>query len=263
MLTKRPNQATFIQQRRRVNYWLAAAVMLLLLWVGKLLYEDHQKRHHRIHAVEKISTIHIQRNNQETDIKIKKIDNAQWHIEFPFQAKASTVVIQAFLQRLINRCESVPTQELSRQPQSIATVLVNNETYIIGELNTASDRVYVSHQEDLTLCDKLVASIALAPAIHFIDKNLYSGELISLSGAYGTIKSLNSLDLSVLDINHANDLPNAANHWKELTLAATEGQESYAISKSQDGKYFLLFSVKKQLLYVISYQEKIATIVGL
>lgn len=255
------NQQTILAQQKRTNHYLAAIMIILGGWVGFLFYQKQQQIQSHIKHIEQITQLQIHRENQPLDIHLKKISQ-QWQIEAPYQANASNAVIQAFLQRLTHGCIAVPTQALPRQPQTIATVSTNRGMYTIGELNTASDRVYVGYQQKLALCDKLIAAIALAPAIHFIDKNLYSGKLIALSGDYGSIKKMQDIDLSVLDISHVSRSAYSEHSTSQLTLQSSNGSNTYSVSRSQDGQYLLLFSAEKQLMYAIAYQAPIAAILG-
>lgn len=261
-MKKYTNQQAILAQQKRINRYLAAVVVILGIWVSLLFYQKRQKIQSQINHIEQITQVQIHRENQPLDIHLKKISQQQWQIESPYQANASTAVVQAFLQRLTRDCIAVPTQALPRQPQTIATVTTNRGIYTIGELNTASDRVYVSHQQNLALCDKLVAAIALAPAIHFIDKNLYSGKLTALFGDYGSITQMQPIDLSVLDISYVSRSAYAENPTSQLTLQSSDGMTTYSVSRSQDGQYLLLFSAEKELMYAIAYQASIAAILG-
>lgn len=264
-MKKHLNQQALLRQQSRENYGLAAVVAGLAIWVAILFYNDYRQAYQPIKQLKQITQLTIQRaateKKSQPDIHLKKTGKQQWQVSSPYQATASTAVVNALLQRLTQSCEPVPTQDLPRQPSTLARVITNQGTYTIGELNTAADRVYVGYQQHLALCDKLVASIALAPAIHFIDKQLYSGKLTALRGQYGSVAKLNHLDLSVLDIRRVN--PAIGDDWQKITLISTQGEQTYAINRSLDGKHFLLLSAEKQLLYVIAYQPSIAAILGI
>lgn len=266
-LLTRKNQQHITRQRRTINVGLSVVVIALLTWVSLLFYGELRDAHRHVNQLEAVTALRIVRPNNTL---VMNKHQAIWQVAEPYQEKASTTVIEAFLQRLNVGCQAVDEAQLSRDVEFYATVHTNVASYEIGELNSASDRVYVKKQalsdgpSSLALCDKLVASIALAPAINFIDKQLFQGELSELRGSFGSITDFSGIDLSVLEVAPADSEQAQQASVSDLVFVSSHGQVRYRVlAPSDGGNHVLLFSPTKSIIYVIAAHPKINAILGL
>ncbi len=261
------NQQQIVKKRAVINAALSAVFFALLAWVSVLFYQEIDKKNAYRNEIQAVIAVRIERQNNT--VELQKIGDA-WKITSPYREKASTTVVDAFLQRLNLDCQPIDTAQLSRDLEFYATVRTNRAQYAIGELNAATDRVYVKKtelsdgREQVSLCDKLVASIALAPAINFIDKQLYRGKLKALRGSFGSISNFSGIDLSVLELAPANAEQAREASISDLTFVSDEGETRYLVlPPTADGKHLMLFEPKKAVIYVIANNPKINAILGL
>lgn len=264
---KRPNQVTLIKKQHRYNVGLAILLVLLAVWIIYLFYQEvsHKKQQQLTISTEK--SLHIQRGG---DSLIFQQQDEHWLMTSPYQTTASTLVIEAFFQRLHSSCRRVDETALPRQLDFYATAKTTTAQYQIGEINTAADGVYVKtlstdgQFKQLALCDKLLASMALAPAINFIDKQLYLGELSAIRGSFGSLDDFSGIDLSVLEVALADAKQAASAGISDLTFISNVGERHYRVLLAENNnKHLLLFEPKKSLIYVIAAHPKINAILGL
>ncbi|MBS9778469.1 MAG: hypothetical protein KGV50_06870 [Gammaproteobacteria bacterium] len=266
-MKKFPNQQDTIRERTKINVALFVVFCILLTWVVVLFYDEINRKNASINQITSVTEVRIQR---ASDIIVLSKENEQWSVSEPYQEKASSTVVEAFLQRLNVDCMPVDEGQLTRDLEYYATVTTNSSKYLVGELNTATDRVYVKKTSlsggdaKLALCDKLAASIALAPAVNFVDKALYQGELTELRGDFGSITDFSGLDFSVLELAPANVEQARDARVSELTFMSNKGEFTYIVlPPTKDGKNLLLFDIRKSLIYVIAAHPKINAIIGL
>lgn len=263
------NQNDIIRQRRPVNIVLTLLATGLSAWIAYLFYQEIARSRQTLTSMASVNHIVIERNEGDIanrTIELRK-DNDQWHITQPYQTKASTVVIDTLLRQLQIGCQSVDREKLSRTPAFYADIHTNDQYYQVGELNTAADKVYVldNNHQTLRLCDKLLASIALAPAINYMDKQLFQGDLRAIRGQFGDIKDFKGIDLSVLEIAPANSNKLPQHGLSELTFISDAGQTSYRVlppSADDNGQHLLLFDANKSVIYVIAAHSKLTAILG-
>ncbi len=268
---KRLNQVDILRRYRRQNIVLTLILLALLTWVAWLFYQEIEQKQRRIEAIVAEKTLRIER---EKDTLIFQQKNGRWRMTAPFSSLASTTVIEAFLQRLHGNCQTVDTQALSRELQFYALVKTAHNNYQIGEVNPVTDSVYVKtlspqgEFRQLALCDKLLVSMALAPAINFIDKQLYHGELTEIRGSFGAIRDFAGIDLSVLEVAAANSQQAESAGVSDLTFISTADGEQLkktyrVLPTDNQGRHLLLFEPQKSLIYVIAGNAKIHAILGL
>lgn len=261
------NQIVLVKRRRRTNQRLLLIVSVLLAWVLWLLFHELQQSRQAINAVFSQNHVDIQRNmkNSNDHIVLDKRKNT-WFISAPIEHKASNVVVETLLAKLTNDCETVDQRQLQTTLTWFATVTTNTETFRIGQRNMINNGVYVQRgvqQPSLWLCDSLVASIALAPAINFMDKSLYDGELKAIVGSFGRLEILDGLDLSVLEVAAANDQQAQSATIADLTFISNQGKKTYQVLPNQDHQHLLLYAPDDSLIYVIAAQPKLNAILGL
>lgn len=257
-------QAHVYRRRQRGNRVLFVVFCLLLVWVGVLFYQDNQQRHSVMNRLTAIDTVTIQR--QQDTIKLQK-KAGQWWVQQPYENLASTAVVETLLSKLQLSCRQLSDKNLGETLTFFASLQANEQHYQIGELNTAADEVYVKYQgqsEVLYLCDKLIASIALAPSLNFIDKQLYQGELSNIKGSFGQITDFSGIDLSVLQIAVANEAQIRTAAVSDLTFNSQQGAFQYQVlPPTADSPYLLLFEPQKKLIYAIAANRKLLAILGL
>ncbi len=269
----RLNQQELMKKYRIYNSVLTIIFLGLLLWVGSLFYQEITKNNQQINAVKEEKTLTIVRDNNTLSFALK--DN-EWQMTAPFASKASSTVIEAFLERLHNNCQVVDEKKLPRKLKYYALARTENNEYHIGEINPVTDRVYVKtlsvtgEFQQLALCDKLLVSMALSPAINFIDKNLYQGELVEIKGSFGSIKDFSGIDLSVLQIAKADSQQAESASISDLTFISKVGDKTlksrYRVipaNKESKEQHIVLFEQKKSMIYVIASNAKMNAILGL
>ncbi len=250
------NQSDIVRQRRKVNLWLLLLFFVLGTALVATLADDIQRLYR---AMRPLVAERIELVRDKDSIVLQK-QTSGWQVTEPYQQKASTVVAEALLARLQRSCRALNTAP-ARTPDFYASILIDGITYRIGELNQASDEIYVQKDKAWLLCDKLIASMALAPAINFVDKKLYHGELTAIVGEFGRLTDLNGVDLSVLEVaeGNADALPKTG----VSTLKFMGDSPSvYQAFYSEDGKHIVLFSREKSLIYVLNAQAKLTAIMG-
>lgn len=252
------NQQHIIQKRRRINQLLSGILLGLLTWTAVLVWAEWQRLQQQQQRSENATHIVIQRHNDTVELLKKQ---QQWQITAPYQDQASNAVVQALLTQLNSGCRTL-SEPPSRQPQYFASLTVDDKPYQVGELNTASDQVYVSTGKQLQLCDKLLASIVLAPAINFINKQLYKGELTAIRGDFGELSDFSGIDLSVLEVAPADSRALPQDSLSTLRFIADK-QSDYQAFLHQNGQHLLLFEPKKSVIYVIAANPKLNAILGL
>lgn len=276
------NQQQILRQRRRINVGLLAVVCGLGFWVAQLFQQEIQHSVALLDSRRQIDHIEIIRSTGGLANVVLNQTPDGWQLTKPYQNAASQAVIEALLTRLVSGCRVLSDSSLSMSPKMYATLITNVNRYEIGEVNPAADLVYVRQLDDkydshdpakqtantaaakLMLCDKLLASIALAPAINFVDKRLYAGELQRVESINGSLNEVNGLDLSVLQLAPADKAHIAKERLIPLTFISNVGQISYQVLPvTADAQHILLYSEEKQLIYGIAMQEKLATILGL
>lgn len=252
------NQQQLIRRRRLLNQVLFVLAAILTAWVLGLAVSDWRHLQNKRQRLETANKLLIKR--QSNTLELAKTQQ-QWRLVSPYSELASNAVVQALLDQINNGCrqlDAVPT----RQPQYFATLTVNDKAYQIGEINTASDQVYVSSDDGLRLCDKLLAAIVLAPAINFIDKRLYTGELKSIQGDFGQLTDFSNIDLSVLEIAPASAEALPKNSLSSLRFVA-DNTTVYQAFLHENGNNLLLFEPQKSIIYVIAANPKLNAVLGL
>ncbi len=253
------NQEHIVKARRKVNLCLAGVFVALLAWVV-FIVKDEVARVYRASQPLVANHIVIKRHNKENNIVLAK-QNGAWRVVEPYQHQASQVVIDALLARIQHGCR--PLNDIpARLPEMYGEIIIDKSSYQIGELNHASDEIYAQHDKRWLLCDKLLLSMALAPAISFIDKQLYTGELRAIVGDFGRLSDFKGVDLSVMEVafSDAENLPKHA--ISKLTFIADD-ERAYHVFLSEDGEHLLLFDKAKSMTYVIASQTKLNALVGL
>ncbi len=274
---QRLNQQELMRKYRLYNIVLTIVFLVLLSWVGMLFYQEINQNNQHIQTIKNEKSLTIVREENTLAFSLKgNGKNQYWQMTQPLTSKASTVVIEAFLQRLNNHCQVVDEKKLPRELQYYAVVKTSNNEYHIGEVNPATDRVYVKKLsvfgkfEQLALCDKLLVAMALSPEINFIDKNLYQGELIEIKGSFGRLKDFSGIDLSVLQIAKANQEQAESASVSDLIFISKIGDKkietAYRVipaSENSQGKHLVLFAPNKAMIYVIASNPKMNAILGL
>lgn len=253
----RPNQQDVIKKRQRTNAILTVVFLLLLAWLGVEVYHEAQRlkvNHTPLKAQ------HIQLVRDVNTVRLDKQAGA-WQMTTPYQQTASAAVIQALLGRLQNGCRLL-NDAPNRPLQFYAKIMVDNSVYQVGELNTASDEVYIQKGSQLFLCDKLLAAMALAPAINFMDKQLYQGELLAIAGDFGRLTDLSGIDLSVMEIAPA-DAKALPEHAVSTLQFVASDRRNYQAFLSEDSAHLLLFEPQQSVIYVIAANPKLNAILGL
>lgn len=269
----RLNQQALMKKYRIYNIILTIIFLGLLLWVGALFYQEITKNNQQINAVKEEKILTIVREDNTLSFAL---NGNEWQMTTPFSSKASSTVIEAFLERLHNNCQAVDEKQLPRELQYYAVAKTTNNEYHIGEINSATDRVYVKtlsvtgQFQQLALCDKLLVSMALSPAINFIDKNLYQGELVEIKGSFGSIKDFSGIDLSVLQIAKADSQQAKSASISDLTFISKVGDKTvkntYQViptNETSKGQHIILFDKNKSIVYVVASNPKMNAIVGL
>ncbi len=272
-MNKQANQQEIMKKYRRDNIILTLIFLGLLSWVATLFYQEIHHKNQQVIAVNQETMLRIERDENTLAFEQK---NNQWQMTEPFTSLASSTVIEAFLERLHSNCQVINAKELPRELQFYALARTTNNDYHIGEINPATDRVYVKQLsttgefQQLALCDKLLISMALAPAINFIDKSLYHGDLLEIQGSFGRLNDFSGIDLSVLQIAKANQQQAQSASISDLTFVSqVNGKKvsnSYRIlppDSTDKGMHILLFEPNKSLIYVIATNKKINAILGL
>lgn len=252
-----PNQPQIVAKRRRLNQLLAGIFVLLLSWVGVEMFIEYQRLTQRKTP---LTAQQIRIVRDANTITLTHHDDG-WQITTPYQQVASMPVVKALLGRLQNGCRTLDAAP-SRPPNFYADIVVDDITYRVGELNAASDEVYVSQAEKLFLCDKLLASMALAPAINFMDKQLYQGKLSAIVGDFGQLTDFNGVDLSVMEIAPAEATSLPENALSELTFVADDKRQ-YQAFLSENSMHLLLFEPQQSIIYVIAAHPKLNAVLGL
>lgn len=257
-------QADIYRKRQRTNAILWGVFLLLLTWVSTLFYQETQQRKHTIEQLSAVDKITIQRA-KNTLVLHKK--NAQWFVQTPYHSQASTAVIETLLAKLQSTCRQLPDTDLAQTLTFFATLQMDDRSYQVGELNTAADAVYIKQRgqaDGLYLCDKLIASIALAPALNFIDKHLYRGALSAIRGSFGRITDFADMDMSVLEVATANTAQTQIAAISTLVFISDQGEFHYRVlPPTDDNQHLLLFEPQKQLIYAIAAHPKLLAILGL
>lgn len=254
---KAMNQAQIIAKRQRLNHLLALVLLLLLVWVGVEVFREFKRLTKTTEQLQ-ASTIHLVR--EVNTITLVHQDSG-WQITTPYQQAASAAVVEALLERLQNGCRALSAPPV-RDPQFYADIVVDKRSYRIGERNNASDEVYVLQGEKLFLCDKILAAMALAPAINFMDKQLYRGKLRAIVGDFGRLSDFTGMDLSVLEIAPA-DAKALPQHAVSALQFIADDQRHYQAFLSDDSQHLLLFEPQQSIIYVLAAHPKINAILGL
>lgn len=268
---KRLNQIDMMRKYRRINVGLALVFIGLLIWVGALFFQEIRHKQQQINAIQSENFLQIER---QKNTLVFRQENGQWQMSEPFKSLASATVVDAFLQRLHSGCRQVDEKSLSRQLRFYATARTADADYQIGEVNAATDSVYVKtlsangQAQQLALCDKLLASMALAPAINFIDKQLYQGKLQEIRGSFGSLSDFSGIDLSVLQVAAADAKQAKIAGISDLIFISRTGnnmgEKTYRVlPPDEKGQHILLFEPQKSLIYVIAANAKINAILGL
>lgn len=251
------NQIELMHQRRKVNALLTVIFVGLLTWVIVEFYTEIQ----RAYAARKpLSATTIRIHREADSITLTQTRN-KWQVSQPYQHNASQVVIEALLMRLKQGCRLLDAPPI-RTPEFFADIYLDQTRYQVGELNHASDEVYVKRGTDWLLCDKLIAAMALAPALNFMDKQLYAGELTAIIGEFGRLTDFTGVDLSVLELAPAEQSALPEHAIATLTFEA-EDKRSYQTFLSEDSRHLLLFEPQQALIYVIAANPKLNAVLGL
>ncbi|MGY0399201.1 MAG: hypothetical protein ACWIPH_04545 [Ostreibacterium sp.] len=254
------NQQQVIKQRRRFNFMLTILLLGFVTWIIVLFYREIEQNTQIKTTIESVTNITIKRN-KDTIMLVKK--GGGWLVNTPYQSLASNVVVEALLGKLSLGCQMVSSKQMNRELKFYATVITNNQQYQVGELNSASNKVYVKVGDELQLCDKLLASMVLAPAINYMDKSLYKGELERIKGSFGAIDDFSGIDLSVLEIAPANVKQVASVSVSNLTFLSSEGKKTYRVLPPDASQHLFLFDPKKSVIFVIAANLKINAVLGL
>lgn len=251
------NQAQIMAKRRGLNRLLVGIFSLLLLWVAGLAWQEFQR------LTDTAKPLTAQHIRIERDVNTIILHNQAdgWQITEPYRQAASMPVVKALLARLQHGCRAL-TAPPSRPPEFYARLVVDEVIYRVGELNAASDEVYVKQGESLFLCDKLLASMALAPAINFMDKQLYHGTLRAIIGDFGRLTDFSGVDLSVMEIAPA-DAAALPEHALSTLQFMAEDTRRYQAFLSDDSAHLLLFEPTQSVIYVIAANPKLNAVLGL
>ncbi len=255
--TRPMNHLETVRARRKINMALAVVFLLLLTWLGAEVAETVQRFYR---ATQPLTAKRIQLVRQGETVTLSH-EATGWRIGEPYAYKASPLVVEALLARLQHSCRQL-SDSPARMPQWHAEIIVDDKRYHIGERNPASGEVYVKHQDKWLLCDNLLLSMAMAPAINFVDKQLYEGELHAIVGSFGRLSDFQGMDLSVLEIAQADAEKLPQQSLATLTFVA-DNKRVYQAFLSEDGKHLLLFDEGKSLLYVIAANSKFNAVLGL
>lgn len=261
---QRLNQVQVYQQRQRVNWLLFVVFCFLFAWVVFLLYHDRQQRQQLSGRLSAVDQLTIERTNDTIRLEKK---SGQWFVQHPYHSLASQAVVETLLARLMLSCRGLSASEQAMSMDFLATLKTAKQQYQIGELNTMTDEVYIrqgTKTKTYHLCDKLIASIALAPALNFINKQLYQGELTMIKGSFGQLGDFTGLDLSVLQVVLANAAQVQATAISTLTFVTDSGLFAYSVlPPTADNQYLMLYEPEKKLIYAIAAHEKLIAILGL
>lgn len=263
---------SLVKKRRKVNFMLAFLLVILFL---VLLFSVKNALMNYINFVtvnSKPSQISIEQIPTNTTIKLSHdLAKDEWQLNSPYQQRGSKTVINALLGQLNTRCKgNYPTTEINSE--IFAKIQIDDNYYAIGEKNPVNNKVYVKQQnannERWMFCDESVAAIALTPALNFIDRQLYPGEIYSIRGGFGQISIDNPLDstLDVLDIAQIN--PNTIDKVIDrIVIDGDQGEKTYQVMLNSDGKHLLLFddstTEAPQIVYAIKSTPKLLQIIGL
>ncbi|MPV86478.1 hypothetical protein [Ostreibacterium oceani] len=259
------NLTQVMARRRRLNQSLFVVFFAVMLWVGWLFYAEITTIDGRQQRITQTSQITIVR--EQNTVTLKKQDG-QWQLTSPRVDKASDAVAEALLTKLIAGCEPIsndannPNNEIA--VEFFADITLGDETmpYRIGELNRANEKIYVAQGQQWYFCDQLLAAIALAPAIKFIDKQLYQGELQKIVGTFGAIEALDGIDLSVLDIAPASEAALNAFALANLRFVTDQGEANYTVIAGDNPAHVLLLAKEKSIIYVIAAHPSLQQIIG-
>lgn len=262
-----------VKKHKKIN--LALLVLLVLLVTG-LFYSvktEFIKYLNFISPKSQATTISI----NQSDNSIQLIyENDSWQMQTPYQQRASSTVVNALLGKISTRCNQINT-DTKVNSDTFASINIDNTRYTVGELNPVNDKVYVSvknnNTNDITwmLCDKTIAAIALAPAINFIERRLYIGDIRSIKGSFAEITINNQLEapLDVLEIVEiSKDKIN--NVIDTITIQGSQDNMRYQVMLNDDGKHLLLSKAdatdnqqNTQFIYVIKATPALLNIIGL
>lgn len=266
-----------VKKRKKIN--LALLILLVLLVMG-LFYSvktEFIKYLNFISPKSQATTITI----NQSDNSIQLIyENNSWQMQTPYQQRASSTVVNALLGKISTRCNQIST-DTKVNSDTFASIDIDNTRYTVGELNPVNDKVYVSVKNnndrdninDITwmLCDKTIAAIALAPAINFIERRLYIGDIRSIKGSFAEITINNQLEapLDVLEIVEiSKDKIN--NVIDTIIIQGNQGSMRYQVMLNDDGKHLLLSKAdttdnqqNTQFIYVIKATPALLNIIGL
>lgn len=251
------SQQDIVRQRRTINILLLAIFCGLFAWV---VFAVKAEIEHVYRANQPLTAAQLQVVREAGTIELTHVDDA-WQMQRPYQHLASQAVVEALLMRLKNTCRPLNGTP-ARAPQLYADILIDSAVYRIGERNDAGDEVYVFHENQWRLCDQLVLSMALAPAINFIDKQLYRGKLTAIIGDFGRLSDFQGIDLSVMEIAVANTETLPEHAVSSLTFVADETR-TYSAFLSRDSQHLLLFDKAKTLIYVVAANAKLNAVLGL
>lgn len=251
------NQAQIIAKRRPLNRWLTVIFIILSVWFSIEVF--HEFKRLTKHS-ETLKAQHIRIIRDVNTITLQQ-QNGAWYITTPYQQTASLAVVDALLERLQHGCRQLAITPV-RSPVFYADIIVDQQTYHIGELNTASDEIYVAKGKTLFLCDKLLISMALAPAINFMDKQLYRGTLRAIVGDFGQLTDFSGMDLSVMEIAPA-DAKALPEHALSSLQFVADDQRRYQAFLHPESTHLLLFEPKQSVIYVIAAHPKLNAVLGL
>lgn len=261
---QRLNQTQVYLRRQGVNRLLLVFFCLFLGWVVFLLQQDRQQKQQFIQRLSAIDYLTIERANDTIRLEKK---SGQWLVKSPYQSLASHAVVETLLARLMMSCRRLSESDKTFKIDFSATLKTPDKHYRIGELNTMTNEVYLEQGTEIKqryLCDQLIASIALAPALNFINKQLYQGQLRTIKASFGQLGDFMGLDLSVLQVAVANTAQVQATAISTLTFITDKGQFAYSVlPPTLDSQHLLLFEPEKQLIYAIANHEKLTAILGL
>jgi|GEM_PF-4916568 len=253
---------TLLANYRRTNWVLALIFLVLLASVVALFYEALQLPPQPLQAIEKVEKVNIVRSSGT--LALIKTPTG-WNMQSPRRGKASNGVVRALLHQLKNQCRLVNAIPAA-SPQFYATISIDGQyRYELGELNPALDKVYMRHGQQYYFCDKMLLAMALSPALNFIDKSLWQGDLLSITGDFGQIDAadVDSIDLSVLQIIAADKQKLPESGLSTLSFKSVQGQSDYRVFLHKDGEHLLLFDAQRSVIFVIATHPKLLAVVGL
>lgn len=271
---------TLVKTRRQINFLLfivlIALITILLMSVKTELIKylsviDGKSNPNKIIITQKATTgssITLNYNAEKN----------YWQLTSPYQQRGSYTVLNALLGRINSSCEGSYAVD-SVDSEIFADLQIDNTHYAIGELNPITDKVYVKVSQDDSeiwmLCDKAIAAIALAPAVNFIDRNLYIGNVNSIKGSFGELTINNQLDvpLDVLEIVEV-ETNKLANSIDSIHITGDNGEVVYQVISNNDGEHLLLTKPQSneqtntaptntQLVYIIQDNPELLRIIGL